>query len=87
MQFCRAVGNRGKFPVELGPAYKKDSTDLFRQWLDSGKDFMKVLVRITRGVENTNLTEEGWGFKKVRDLGYSTEKKTKLLVQKKAKGH
>ena len=74
MAFSRAI-NTAKFPAELGPALQKDATDLFRKWLMEGKDFMRVAMNIKRSKAHTVDVKDGWGFVKLRTLGYTEEKK------------
>jgi hypothetical protein len=87
MQFCRAVGNKKKFPMELAPHMKRDSTDLFKIWMESDKDFLKVMVRITRGTQKSSESEEKFSFRKLKDINLSVKKREDLLQRKKKLGH
>ncbi len=74
MQYTRAFGN-SNFPEEFGPYVKKDSADLFRHWLDTGKDFLKVVVKIRHVKTNSVEKQDGWGYVKLKTLKLSEENK------------
>ena len=62
------------FPASLESNKKNNRLGLFSQWLESGRDWGRVLLTIRRRVEQKTLAQRQMGWIKVRKLDYPEHK-------------
>jgi len=72
-RFWRAVRDKKKFALSLGPRLERDSVDLFRLWLANNCDFHKLEARIKRKASRDTEGKKRYAWQKTRDSGYSEE--------------
>lgn len=60
---------------ELIPEYRQSPVNLFRLWLEGGKDFSQVQITLRRCREKSNEASAGKRGVKAKDLPYSDENK------------
>jgi hypothetical protein len=72
-EFLRACGNRQTFPVALSTEFTSKKTDLFRTWMNCGKDMEKTsTMTLQRKVvkETESVTEYSYFKKRILFLEY-----------------
>lgn len=84
----RQTQNRSKFPVALSEYLQTNKTELFNLWVDSGKNWNEVQLRVTRSVEARNTASRGWEAIQGKTLRerLTPEKFEKLVSSRKASG-
>lgn len=84
----RSAGNRSKFPAALADQFATNKTELFNLWLDSGKKWDQVELKVKRSVENRNKATKGWQAVQGKELRakFSAEKFDKIVQTRKANG-
>eukprot|EP00435_Cladocopium_sp_Y103_P061461 s1366_g23.t1 len=86
--FMRQTQNRSKFPIALSEYLQTNKTDLFNFWMDSGKNWNEVQLKVNRSVEAKNTASKGWEAVQGKTLRerYTEEKFDRLVAARKAAG-
>ena len=66
--FNRQTQNRKVFPVQLSNMLVKNKQDLFQTWMECGKSWDKVAMKVDRSVTQKNRSLSGWIAKQVKTL-------------------
>ena len=58
--FNRATQNKKTFPMQLSNMLLKNKNDLFKVWMECGRNWDKVTMQVDRSIEQKNKAKSGW---------------------------
>ena len=82
--FNRQCNNRKVFPVQLANHLLKNKQDLFQTWMESGKDWDRVVLTVNRTNKQRNISESGWKAeqgKTIKENWKGDQQKLKQLLK------